>query len=128
MRAAKGQLVGQVGNLRPIGNRHTGDDARAARSRLTIGRRFPTCRDRSAAHKSVMKTNPLMVQITPSVSAGTGLRRNRPLADAWGYLAAPGDRMSNGVFDRAPQALTVSTSSRKMPSDVGRSDVAAQRQ
>src|SRR3989449_5995985 len=34
-------------------------------------------------------------QITPSVSAGTGLRRKRPLADAWGYLAAPSDRMRN---------------------------------
>ena len=38
------------------------------------------------------------------LSAGTGLRRNRPLADAWGYLAAQGDRMSNGVFDRAPHS------------------------
>src|SRR5437773_228417 len=35
-----------------------------------------------------METNPLTVQITPSVSAGTGCGRNRPRADAWGYLAA----------------------------------------
>src|SRR2546422_10656261 len=58
-----------------------------------------------AAHKSVMKTNPLTVQITPSVSAGTGCGRNRPLADAWGYLAAPRDRMRNR-FSTVPHKLT----------------------
>ena len=42
----------------------------------------------ACGHKSVMKTNPLTVQITPSVSAGMACGRNRPLADAWGYLAA----------------------------------------
>src|SRR5437899_5728858 len=42
-----------------------------------------------------MKTNPLTVRITPSGSAGTGCGRNRPRADAWGYLAAPSDRMRN---------------------------------
>src|SRR2546427_11142525 len=52
---------------RPIVNRPALADAKAARSRLTIGRRFPTCRNGPAAHKSVMKTNPLTVQITPSV-------------------------------------------------------------
>src|SRR5213083_585288 len=83
------ELVGQDGILRPIVNRPAAALASAQAGRLTIGRRFATCRNGPVAHKSVMKTNPLTVQITPSVSAGTGLRRNRPLADAWGYLAAP---------------------------------------
>src|SRR5881628_2935070 len=89
------ELVGQDGILRPIVNRPAAALASAQASRLTIGRRFATCRNGPVAHKSVMKTNPLTVQITPSVSAGTGLRRNRPLADAWGYLAASRDRMKN---------------------------------
>ena len=58
----------------------------------------------------VMKTNPLTVQITPRVSAGTGCGQNRPLADAWGYLAASRDRMRNRFstvqppFEAAPRS------------------------
>src|SRR6266571_4173097 len=37
------ELVGQVGNLRPIVNRLSGALAASQAGRLAIGRRFPTC-------------------------------------------------------------------------------------
>src|SRR5881409_2993779 len=61
-------------------------------------------------------------QITPSVSAGTVSPAPRPLADAWGYLDRQwigshhtfvGRRPIATGCKPAPQALAVSTSSRK---------------
>src|SRR5438046_10290768 len=48
LRAVSAELVGQVGNLRPIVNRLARADTKAVAGRLTIGRRFPTCPTSSA--------------------------------------------------------------------------------